>query len=192
MSAQDRIAKNHEHGRTFKERIQNSKRVTGVAIFRNGSSRLIQTILEVQRERKMMHGLSDKVRTQITYKRTGTRSIISTIYLPFLCQKKWTSGLLLIWRKLSTGRSSRLVLQRLQVRSTCLWCGTWCEGGPNPHLQSGPSRRWIWMDESTLRLTEIYAKAKINIKSRQFLSDFFCQSCWYFANRQIFVSIYYT
>ena len=52
MSAQDRIAKNREHERTSKERIQNSKRVTVSVIFCNGSSRLGQTILEVQRERK--------------------------------------------------------------------------------------------------------------------------------------------
>ena len=51
-SARDRIAKNREHGRTFKEQIQNVKQVTGGAIFRNGSSRLVQTILEVRRERK--------------------------------------------------------------------------------------------------------------------------------------------
>ena len=52
MSARDRIAKNCEHGRTFKERIQNAKLVSGGAIFRNGYPRLGQTILEVQRERK--------------------------------------------------------------------------------------------------------------------------------------------
>ena len=52
MSDQDRIANNREHGRTLKEHIQNAKGVTGGAIFRNGSSRLGQTILEVQRERK--------------------------------------------------------------------------------------------------------------------------------------------
>ena len=52
MSARDRIAKNREHGRTFKERIQNAKQVTVSVIFCNGYSRLVQTILEVQRERK--------------------------------------------------------------------------------------------------------------------------------------------
>ena len=45
MSAQDRIAKNCEHRRTSKKHTQNSKRVTGGAIFRNSSSRLGQTIL---------------------------------------------------------------------------------------------------------------------------------------------------
>ena len=52
MSSQNKIAKNYEYRRTFKERIQNSKLVTGGAIFRNGSSRMGQTILEVQHERK--------------------------------------------------------------------------------------------------------------------------------------------
>ena len=52
MSAQNRIAKNREHGSTFKERIQNYKRFTYGEIFRNDSSRLVQTILDVQRERK--------------------------------------------------------------------------------------------------------------------------------------------
>ena len=52
ISAQDSIIKNCEHRRTFKERIQNAKLVTGGEIFRNGYSRLGQNILEVQRERK--------------------------------------------------------------------------------------------------------------------------------------------
>ena len=52
MSARDRITKNCEHGRTSKECIQNTKRFTGGAIFRNGSSRLGQNILQVQREIK--------------------------------------------------------------------------------------------------------------------------------------------
>ena len=52
MSAQDRIDKNREHGRTLKERIQNSKQVTGDEIFCNSYSRLVQTILEVRSERK--------------------------------------------------------------------------------------------------------------------------------------------
>ena len=52
MYARDRIANNCEHGSTFKERIQTDKRETGGAIFRNGYSRLGQTIQEVQRERK--------------------------------------------------------------------------------------------------------------------------------------------
>ena len=52
MSAQYRIDKNHKHRRTSKEHIQNYKKVTGGAIFRNVSSRLGQTILEVQCERK--------------------------------------------------------------------------------------------------------------------------------------------
>ena len=52
MSAWDSIAKNSENRGTFKERIQNAKQVACVAIFRNGSSKLGQTILEVQRERK--------------------------------------------------------------------------------------------------------------------------------------------
>ena len=52
MSDQDSITNNCEHGSTFKERIQNAKWVSGDAIFRNGSLRLGQTIMEVQRERK--------------------------------------------------------------------------------------------------------------------------------------------
>ena len=52
MPTQYRIATNCEHGRTFKERIQNAKRVTDGAIFRNSSSRPGQIILEVQCERK--------------------------------------------------------------------------------------------------------------------------------------------
>ena len=52
MCAQYRIAKNREHGRTFKEHIQNSKQVTGGEIFHNGSSGLGQTIMGVERERK--------------------------------------------------------------------------------------------------------------------------------------------
>ena len=52
MPPRDRIANNREHRRTFKELIQNSKQVTSSAIFRNGSSSLGQTILEVRHERK--------------------------------------------------------------------------------------------------------------------------------------------
>ena len=52
MSAQYRITNNHEHGKTFKERTKNSERGTGGAIFRNDSSRLGQTILEVKSEIK--------------------------------------------------------------------------------------------------------------------------------------------
>ena len=52
MSARDRIAKNLEHGRTFKEHTQNAKRVTGGAIFRNSYSSMFKTILGVQHEIK--------------------------------------------------------------------------------------------------------------------------------------------
>ena len=51
-----------------------------------------------------------------------------------------------------------------------LWDLVW--GNPNPPYQSSLSRIWIWMDESTLRSTVIYAKATSSIKSCQFLSDF--------------------
>ena len=66
MPAQDRIANNHEHGSTFKERIQNDKLVTGGAIFCNGSSRQGQTILEVQNERKQ----AALVKQGCTYKKS--------------------------------------------------------------------------------------------------------------------------
>ena len=74
---------------------------------------------------KRLHGLSDKVRTKITYKSTGTRSSRSTSYWNCSRQKKCTSGLLMTWRKWSTGRRSRLMVQRLQWIRTCLCCGTW-------------------------------------------------------------------
>ena len=47
LYARDSIAKNCEHRMTFKEHIQNYKQVTGGSIFRNGSSSLGQTILDV-------------------------------------------------------------------------------------------------------------------------------------------------
>ena len=76
-------------------------------------------------------------------------------------------------KKLSTGRISRLMVRRLQVIRTCLPCGTWCGGGPNPPGQICPRRRWIWMEESTLRSTAICVKVTISINSRQFLSKHF-------------------
>ena len=64
MSARDRISKNREHGRTFKERIQNYKWVAGGAIFPNVSSRLVQNILEVKFEIKE----DARVKREGTYK----------------------------------------------------------------------------------------------------------------------------
>ena len=138
---------------------------------------------------KRLHGLSNKVRIKITYNSTGTRSSISTSYLPRSRQKKWESGLFLTWIKWSTGIISRLVLRRLKGRRTCLLCGTWCGGDPNSPRQIIMRRRWICMEDSTLRSTRIYEKATSRIKSRQLLSKFLCQSCRYFANRQMFISI---
>ena len=138
---------------------------------------------------KGLHGLSVKVSTKQIYKSTGTRSSGSTSYSPCSHQNKCTSGLFLTWRKWSTGRMSSLMVWRLQGRRNCLCCGTWCKGFPNPPRQISPRRRWIWMEESILSSTTIYEKSTRSIKSRQFLSDFLCQLCWYFSNRQTFSSV---
>ena len=65
MSVQDRIDKNYENGRNFKEHIQNTKRDTGGEIFLNSPSRLGKTILYVQRERKE----DARVKREGTYKK---------------------------------------------------------------------------------------------------------------------------
>ena len=67
ISARDRIAKNCKHGRTFKERIQNAKQVTGGIIFRNSSSGLGKLSWRFNVKEKRLRGLSKKVYTKSIY-----------------------------------------------------------------------------------------------------------------------------
>ena len=58
-------------------------------------------------------------------------------------------------------------------------------GGVNLPRQSVPRSRWIWMEDSNLRLMTIYEKVAISIKSRQLLSEFFVSVVLIFCETSI-------
>ena len=173
MSTHNRIANNSEHIMTFKERIQDAKRFTGGAILRNSYFSLGQTILELQHERNE----DARVKREGTYKKNiqeyrdrkqNINKLLTSIESKEVDKWSFTDLKKMIhWKKVKADGVTPVRKKGLLV----LW--NLVRGRPELPCQRGTRRRYICMEESTMRPTTIYVKVTRSIKQRQFLSEFF-------------------